>query len=109
MLTVLGINFLWLFAVFKMAEICERSERATENKKSVSEEILNFLDVGYLLLNLMKIPKPAAGENFGGLVVVKLLRDNLVESNLIQLEGTICSENRVFSQNYSVLKHWFLL
>ena len=43
---LLGINFLWLFAVFKMAEICERSERATENKKSVSEEILNFLDVG---------------------------------------------------------------
>ena len=30
---LLGINFLWLFAVFKMAEICERSERATENKK----------------------------------------------------------------------------
>ena len=29
-----------------MTEICERSERATENKKSVSEEILNFLDVG---------------------------------------------------------------
>ena len=34
----------------------------------------------------MKIPWPAAGENFGGLVVVKLLRDNLVELNLIQLE-----------------------
>ena len=30
-----------------MGEICERSERATENeKKSVSEEISNFLDVG---------------------------------------------------------------
>ena len=47
---LLVINFLWpvatLFAVFEMAEICERSERATENKKSVSEEILNFLDVG---------------------------------------------------------------
>ena len=45
---LLGINFLWLFAVFKMAEICERSERATENKKKrlASEEILNFLDVG---------------------------------------------------------------
>ena len=32
------------------------------------------------------MPWPAAGENFGGLVVVKLLRDNLVELNLIQLE-----------------------
>ena len=49
---LLVINFLrpvaTLFAVFKMAKICERSERATENKKSVSEEILNFLDVGLL-------------------------------------------------------------
>ena len=34
----------------------------------------------------MKMPWPAAGENFEGLVVVKLLRDNLVELNLIQLE-----------------------
>ena len=51
---LLGNNVLWpvgtLFAVFKMAEICERSERATENKISVSEEILNFLDVGLYLL-----------------------------------------------------------
>ena len=35
---LLEINSLWpvaiLFAVFKMAEICERSERATENKKA---------------------------------------------------------------------------
>ena len=29
-----------------MGEICERSERVTENKKSVPEEISNFLDVG---------------------------------------------------------------
>ena len=34
----------------------------------------------------MKMPWTAAGENFGGLVDVKLLRDNLVELNLIQLE-----------------------
>ena len=47
-----------LFAVFKMAEICERSERATENKKSVSEEILNFLDVGSTwLLQLLLFPE----------------------------------------------------
>ena len=39
-----------------------------------------------LMYGCMKMPQPAAGENFGGLVVVKLLRDNLVELNLIQLE-----------------------
>ena len=33
------------------------------------------------------MPWPASGENFGGLVDVKLLRDNLVELNLIQLES----------------------
>ena len=48
--TTSDITLFWplatLFAVFKTVEICERSERATENKKSVSEEILNFLDVG---------------------------------------------------------------
>ena len=33
-----------------------------------------------------KAKEHAAGENFGDMVVVKLLRDNLVELNLIQLE-----------------------
>ena len=40
--------------------------------------------------------EPAAGENFGGLVVVKLLRDNLVELILIKMEfsaKTISSQN----------------
>ena len=55
--------------------------------------------------------EPAAGENFRGLVVVKLLRDNLVEIELIviQLERYSMFQNGVFSQNYSVSEHLLFL
>ena len=51
--------------------------------------------------------EPAAGENFGGLVVVKLLRDNLVELILIQLERYYVpkmafSAKTISSQNISL-------
>ena len=41
-------------ARFARGTLCERSERATENGKfSVSEEILNFLDMGQKLTNII--------------------------------------------------------
>ena len=69
------------------------------------------LKILYSIDSIYFMKEPAAGENFGGLVVVKLLRDNLVEIELIviQLETYNMFQNGVFSQNYSVSENLLLL